>query len=313
MSFSFGMASVANTLNGVAADIAYGTRGVNGIIGGVYDTTRAIGGLVDIFSGNYNNSSGYGFGGFGDTASFTGGAPTQWLTKYISEAYSENGLLQFIYQKLFSDISPDISGYTLLFMVPPELSGYLNLGNQNYERFGSSFIGESAKIVPLLATNFTPPTIQLNTSALSGSSGTQHYASELNITDTMSVTFVDTINLDVYSFHSTWLQYIYHVLEGSLEPDMSYIKNRMIDYTASFYFVKFQPDAQTIQYVGKAVGCFPREMPSAEVLGNRNSSELTTLTFNYTVSDYREATMLENGNWLFSELQGLILSQYNGR
>ena len=34
------------------------------------------------------------------------------------------------------------------------------------------------------------------------------------------------------------------------------------------------------------------------------------MTFNYTVSDYREATMKEDGHWLFSELQNLIISQY---
>ena len=51
-------------------------------------------------------------------------------------------------------------------------------------------------------------------------------------------------------------------------------------------------------------------MPAGDVLGNRNSNEATSLSFNYTVSDYREATMKEDNNWLFGELANLIFSQY---
>ena len=51
-------------------------------------------------------------------------------------------------------------------------------------------------------------------------------------------------------------------------------------------------------------------MPAGDVLGNRNSNEITSLSFNYTVSDYREATIQEDGHWLFAELADLIFSQY---
>ena len=52
-------------------------------------------------------------------------------------------------------------------------------------------------------------------------------------------------------------------------------------------------------------------MPAGDVLGNRNSNEITSLTFNYTVSDYRECTIKEDNNWLFGELANLIFSQYS--
>ncbi len=55
----------------------------------------------------------------------------------------------------------------------------------------------------------------------------------------------------------------------------------------------------------------PKELPSGDVLGNRNTNEITSLSFNYTVSDYREATIQEDGHWLFAELADLILSQYS--
>ena len=112
---------------------------------------------------------------------------------------------------------------------------------------------ETAKLYPLLATNFTPPTIQLNSGTLAGSSGTQHYAQELSITDSMSVTYLDTIQLDIYQLHKSWLQYIFQVTEGTLEPADEYLNGGIIDYCASFYFVKFMPNVSSIQYVGKAM------------------------------------------------------------
>lgn len=57
-------------------------------------------------------------------------------------------------------------------------------------------------------------------------------------------------------------------------------------------------------------GCFPKELPSGEVLGSRSSNELTTITFSYTASNYYEATALETNNWLFEELSDLILNRY---
>ena len=77
----------------------------------------------------------------------------------------------------------------------------------------------------------------------------------------------------------------------------------------------------TISYIGKAVGCFPKELPASELLGNRGTNELTSLTFNYTVSDFREITYREVAGSLESdsgppdyqlqdELEKNVLSKY---
>lgn len=71
----------------------------------------------------------------------------------------------------------------------------------------------------------------------------------------MSVTYIDTYSLDVYQLHKSWLQYIFQITEGTLEPNDDYLLGGRIDYCASFYFVKFTQGMSAIQYVGKAVGC----------------------------------------------------------
>lgn len=250
-----------------------------------------------------------------DVSFLSRNTPTQYLTDYVNQAYSGNGILKYIYSKLFGEFTPDISGYTLLFMVPPHLSGYEESGNSNYTSNDSSFMWDTSKFIPLLATNFTPPQIQMNSGILTGTSGTQHYATELSISDNMSITFVETKNLDIYSFHRTWLNYIYEVLEGNLSPSESYIESRQVDYMSSAYFVKFRPDMEYITYIGKAIGCFPKGLPSSELLGTRTQNDMTTLSFDYTVSDYREMTFYESSNdshWLIQELSALIFSRYGG-
>ena len=257
MGFDFNAGKIASGLTSFASSLAYGTNLASQVIGGVSSLGSAVGSLFGSSSGSYSGSGGGSGVQLGSYSGFTGLpsglSPTQWINSYIDQAYSENGIIRYLYQNLFRNLQPDISGYVLLFMSPPVLSGYTNLGNQNYDISGTSFMTETAKLYPLLATNFTPPTIQLNSGTLAGSSGTQHYAQELSITDSMSVTYLDTIALDIYQLHKSWLQYIFQVTEGTLEPSDEYLTGGRIDYCASFYFVKFMPNVSSIQYVGKAV------------------------------------------------------------
>ena len=257
MGFDFNAAKLAGGISTAASAFAYGTSLAGRTIGGIASIGTALGSLfgVDTSSGtSFGNAFGDSMGGLtGGGIIGTGLSPTQWINSYISQAYSENGVIRYLYKNLFTDLQPDISGYVLLFISPPVLSGYTKLGNQNYDTNGTSYITETAKLYPLLATNFTPPTIQLNSGTLAGSSGTQHYAQELSITDSMSVTYLDTMHLDIYQFHKSWLQYIFQVTEGTLEPSDEYLTGGRIDYCSSFYFVKFMPNVSSIQYVGKAM------------------------------------------------------------
>lgn len=257
MPFGLNAASIINGFNTITSTIASGVNLVNNTVNTVKyigNTAKYIGNTVgNLFTGKSSGVNAIATRGGGVGYISQGLSPTQWINDYISKAHSENGILRFMYQNLFHDLQPDISGYVLLFMSPPVLSGYLNLGNQNYDPTGTSFLTATTKLFPLLATNFTPPTIQLNSGTLAGSSGTQHYAQELSITDNMSVTYIDTFSLDVYQLHKSWLQYIFQITEGTLEPSNDYLLGGRIDYCASFYFVKFMQNLSSIQYIGKAV------------------------------------------------------------
>ncbi len=280
------------------------------------------------------------------------------INDYVRTVYKNENLFQQITKNLSGGYQPDISGYVLCFMIPPHLSGYIkkqedppldeyadpqeelldndpiwkvdvsNLKkslkqvgskNQNYEQ-NEGFTQAFTKSIPFLATSFTPPQVQLDSSSITNASSSQSYASDLSITDNLSISYLETSNLIVYGYHKSWIDYIYEILEGTLKPKPQYITNGIIDYASSFYFVKYRTDLQTITYIGKATGCFPKDLPSAEILGNRGTNEISMLSFNYTVSNYNEMTYPEAGDmetidgkyhWMIEDLYKVVMSNFN--
>ena len=237
------------------------------------------------------------------------------LVDYLNDTFGgttvSDGVLKYFYEQLYSQYSPDITGYTFVFMVPPDLSGYRvnKNGNNLYSQVDpSSYMGEVGQLITFAAVDFTPPQSQVNTETISSRSGAIPYATEVSESEQCSVTYVDNSNLDVYMFHHLWIEYIREILEGVIEPSSEYITPDSdnfgaIDYAGSLYVVKYRPDMKTITFVAKCMGVFPQSLPAKELIGTRTSNELATLPFTYFCTAYREATAMESGNWIITEVE----------
>lgn len=156
--FGFNAGAIVNGINNITSTIASGANLVSTTINSISAVGNAVDnllGAVGIGGGRSGGGSSAGRTPVGGSGTAGGLSPTQWITNYVDNVFSENGILRFIYKNLFNSFQPDVSGYVLLFMAPPVLSGYLNLGNQNYDPTGTSFLTETTKLFPLLATNFT--------------------------------------------------------------------------------------------------------------------------------------------------------------
>jgi len=252
------------------------------------------------------------------------------LTSYLNYIFSSDcggSVLKFFYEQLYRDFSPDINGYTLIFFIPPDLSGYKKLitdvgldGGPIYNQTDKeSYMNVVGKIMTFAAIDFTPPQIQVRSESVSLRSGSIPIASEVSETDTCSITFIDNRQLDIYMFHHIWIEYIREILEGTIEPDPIYYSEELrdepnnswgcIDYAASFYIVKYRPDMKTVTFVSKCVGVFPQNLPNKEQIGTRTANESVILPFTYSCSGYREALYTEqNFNWIFDELNEIIWS-----
>jgi len=247
---------------------------------------------------------------------YSGGTLVSYLNEVFDSSQPYSSALNFFYEQLYRKFSPDINGYTILFFIPPDLSGYdSKYGSALYGVDKSSYMGEVGKIMSFAAIDFTPPQSAIRTESVTTRSGGIPIASEVSETDTCSITFIDNSFLDIYMFHHLWIEYIREILEGSLEPNPKYYNiddsdyYGAIDYAASFYIVKYRPDMKTVSFVSKCVGVFPQSLPNKELIGTRTSNELVTLPFTYSCSGYRESLHMEKegqGSWIFDELDEVV-------
>ncbi len=260
-----------------------------------------------------------------DAFGYEGATLVAYLDTVFDSSQPHANVLKYFYQQLYRDFSPDINGYTLVFFIPPHLSGYDDAVSTNqYDQIDKdSYINIVGKIMTFAAVDFTPPQSQVRTENISLRSGAIPIASEVSETDTCSITFIDNRQLDIYMFHHIWVEYIREILEGTILPNPAYFDPKnieayggnenygAIDYAASFYVVKYRPDMKTVTFIGKCVGVFPQSLPNKELIGSRMTNEPVTLPFSYSCSAYREALYTENiagsgRHWLFGELDEVV-------
>ncbi len=235
-------------------------------------------------------------------------APLEYFTKKLlgtSSSYDEEG--QF---------APDINGYTFAFLMPPDLSGYaINKPDFAYE------LSKFTKLSCFLIMDFTPPAVQVIASEIPARSGAIQFSSEVQSYGQMNITFMDNQKLTAFGLHRSWVQYIEDITRGSIEPNPEYIelgneKFGQLDYATSAYIIRFKPTTSSswgdIIYIGKAIGIFPINMPDKEVIGRRDSNELTMLPFSYSCALYRQLVYgaPAEESWLWKEFVQNIQSQF---
>jgi len=230
----------------------------------------------------------------------------------------DNPVLNYFNHILFGakvdgeEFCPDINGYTFIFLLTPYLSGY------KLKTDILSPMGKITKLVCFLALDFTPPTIQVTASEISARSGALPYGVEVVSSGQLSISFLETSKLEIFGFHKTWITYIEDITRGIISPDEEFLTNGEIDYASSAYVIRFKPtkglEWGNIVYVGKATGIFPLNMPDKEVIGRRDSHEITTLPINYACTLYRQqifGSPAEPFGWIYDEVKSLCLDTYS--
>jgi hypothetical protein len=258
----------------------------------------------------------------------------QHMAKYLFEALkSRNGPLHYFYQQMYNIPrggirfeSPDISGYTLMFMQPPHLSGY-GLS----EHYGGE-LGDICKFLCFAGVDFTPPNTQVSASELPSRSGSINFGTEVSISGQLTISYLDNQNSAVFSFHKLWVNYIEDILRGknsktgaNIAPHSEYYDEwgtrfGQIDYMTSAYVIRFKPSMTSttaeINYIGKATGIFPLNIPDKEEIGRRDSPEMIMVPITYSCTFYRQRSPfqdphLEQHEYLYKEFSDLVASVYS--
>lgn len=79
-----------------------------------------------------------------------------------------------------------------------------------------------------------------------------------------TVSFIDDRTLHVYNLHKLWTEYISDVYQGNKSPKLKYIKERVLDYASSCYYIITAEDGETIIFWSKYYGVFPTTAPSTQ-------------------------------------------------
>ncbi len=294
-----GASTINSAANQVASAVNTGATAVNNILEGFFGTRSSVSG-----------------------SSFSASAPLMDDAIITGTAY--NKVLRYFNRMLLGygidvvgEYSPDINGFVFIFMLPPHLSGYKQTTDQ------SGTLGKIAKSFAFMGLDFTPPPTTVITSSIPSRSGAINYGAEVEASGQLQITFLDNDKLNVFGYHKTWVNYIEDVSRGTVSPSAEYMDSEgdkfgEIDYATSAYVARFRPTSSSfwgdLVYIGKAIGIFPIALPDKEVIGRRDSNEITMLPITYSCTFYRQCVYgspVETNGWIFQELQDQILSAYD--
>jgi len=181
---------------------------------------------------------------------------------------------------------PDISGYNVIFLKPPILSGLLWNPLKTVKYFYNCLD------TVFLAQDYNPPEIQiLNNEVASTMNLRVPYGVGRSSGGNFTISYLENATLDVYEMHHTWFHYIEQVILGEVQPTELYYSDKTLDYATCAYIIKYKPDLRSITYIGKAIGLFPVSIPTKEVVGTRNNYQTTVYTVPYICTDYQDVIL----------------------
>jgi hypothetical protein len=203
---------------------------------------------------------------------------------------------QFTSQFKDTSFRPDITGYVLIYLVPPVFMGNSTIGGD---------------YCPLLAIDFSPPETTVKSSdETSNAAISIPYSTGTSSGGQLSINYMEDHKLSVVKYHNEWVRHISDVVYGEKEPSAGYASSGKLDYATSAYIVKFKPDMCTMVYVGKATGIFPINIPAKEVIGTRQANELTMVGCNYSCAMYTAYVAGGVNSWVYSNFKSDLQTFY---
>jgi len=193
---------------------------------------------------------------------------------------------------------PLSGGFSLFLMIPPYLSAEkykkifgVPFSSPNDEK--QKFFHTTLVSLPFIASEFSPPQISAKLDENKLLKGSIPVVEEIWPGNSINVTFYETKELMVYTFHKIWMDYIEEVRMGIVEPDEEIIKNGLLDYAAASFVLRFSPNLDLL-YLGYLVGLVPTSRNPGDIIkGHLEYNDVQTVSFNYSFFYYTEFTYFE--------------------
>jgi hypothetical protein len=111
---------------------------------------------------------------------------------------------------------------------------------------------------------------------------------ESKSSDNFTVRYNDDRTLHIYWLHKLWVEYISDVYLGKKAPKAKYIRERMLDYVSSCYYIITAEDGETIIFWSKYYGVFPTTVPAnqfAWAQGNVIKADEFDIEYHYSFKE----------------------------
>lgn len=120
---------------------------------------------------------------------------------------------------------------------------------------------------------------------------------ESQASGTFNISYTDDRDFHIYHIHKIWTDYISSVFRGQIKARDQYIKNKIIDYASSVYYIVTAEDGETVLFWTKYYGVFPTNSPSSVTSwskGNLLKNPEFTITYSYAFKeDFDPLTLVE--------------------
>ena len=254
-------------------------------------------------------------------------------TKNINDVAGYDNLTTFdgFYDNRYYD--PMVSGYGFIFVTKPSLYitpdeidtiAYRNMTRDTYfKKFtDTNSLNESDRLLPKILSfhnyNNTRTFIPMFTNKLKNLEAsdivmessdafdtkqgyrmplpTSYSASEA--TSQLSLSVTESSNLDFTKLMSLWVKYISNISDGTFTANAECIRDGIIDYMCSIYYIALAPDGRTIKYWCKYSGCWPTTIPYSAMRYNKGDPQLVDLDipFIYTYKEDMSVDVLQDFN-----------------
>jgi hypothetical protein len=116
--------------------------------------------------------------------------------------------------------------------------------------------------------------------------------------NSLSLSCIETLNLDFIKITGLWVNYIANVTDGTFHANPVMIKNNVIDYMSSIYYFLLEPDGRTLKYWTKYTGCWPTSIPQSALGFSRGEQSIVEVDVNfaYTSKEDMNPAILEDFN-----------------
>lgn len=114
----------------------------------------------------------------------------------------------------------------------------------------------------------------------------------------LTISVTETDNLDFLKMITLWTKYISNISDGTFDANPAMIRDGVIDYMSSIYYLVLDPDGHTIRHWTKFTGVYPTSVPNSSMSYNRGDMSLIEhgLTFSYAIREEMDPSILEDFN-----------------